>query len=89
MNSDTDDIQRAVNAGLPAASALLLAALRQRSWRSREQETNTTSVPEACWPDIERALQHPAAAAFDELFVTAMRREHDMSCRTTALRSQP
>lgn len=86
MTRGAGDIDRALAAGVPRDVVGVLAAARRHWWASNEQPTPPPTDP-AYWPGVDEALAHPLAAAFDEVFVAALRRERGLTCRTPAVRS--
>lgn len=73
---------RALAAGLPAELLAVLATAR-RYWRAQnagevpaDGDPLTREAAHALWAEhLDRALAHPAASAYDEVFVAAMRRQ--------------
>ena len=72
---------RALRAGLPADLLAVLMAAR-RHWRASNEgqpaaapDPGSGALAAELWDgQLEQAIAHPAAPAFDEVFVAAMRR---------------
>jgi len=72
---------RALRAGMPADLVAVLMAAR-RHWRAGNEgrpsvasDSSSGALAAELWDgQLEQAIAHPAAPAFDEVFVAAMRR---------------
>ena len=71
---------RALRAGMPADLVAVLMAAR-RHWRADNEgrpaaeDSGSGALAAELWDgQLEQAIAHPAAPAFDEVFVAAMRR---------------
>jgi hypothetical protein len=84
-SSDSDGaMSRALEAGLPAEHVAILMAARRHWWAAHAGRTTpvdplTGAASAEVWGEaLTAALAHPAAAAFDEVFVAAMRRHRSL-----------
>lgn len=79
----TEQDRRALAAGLPAEVLLVLIQAR-RLWHQSnggdpgrpDPNSLTWELPPGGWltPEVAEAIRHPAAPAWDGVFITAMRR---------------
>lgn len=78
----TADDRRALAAGLPADLLLVLIGARRLWWETNGGEGGpdpaglSWALPPGWWhtAELARAVGHPAAADWDGVFITAMRR---------------
>lgn len=74
-------MDRALEAGLPPEHLAILMAARRRWWaehagqRATPDPVTGEAAAQLWGRDLTAVLEHPAAPAFDEVFVAAMRRD--------------